>query len=406
LQPKLPQRPIAGVAPPPTAFPGGPVQAKLQPARIAPPPTAFGAGAAQAKPQAPSRSATAAPPTAFATGAAQAKPQARTPAGIAPPATAFAGGARQAKPAAVRPPAAAPPPLRPAGTSLQPKPALPAARPPAPLPPSPQRSAVVQRMIAEDVDELTDDEEELEYAPAWVHFTDRPKMPTLYSYAKAQGGNPVTNEGPHSVASLAYRRIFEDIVARDSWEDLQNYYNHLPDRAGLKDIIRVNEEVSKENNDKLALYYSDYERQYDTLSNWDELKANEAIDEIALEVWKLANLQPYASLGWKSALASGKGVSGKSSAGKTEREGVKYRQGKGVLSVRHSVLLVDGPFLFKDTDAVKKYVRSKFKLLFKSKLKADRLMTYIPQKAKMKKELEALRKKKRAAKVKAARESK
>ena len=289
--------------------------------------------------------------------------------GTPPPPTKYGGTSTQAKNALPHSSVGGggtPPPTKYGPAFIQTKIALPVVSPL--VAPPPFRASAVQRAAlkadVEDVDELTDDDETT-VDQEWVHFQERPKMPTLYSFALAQGGNPVVNEGPHTVANVVYRAVFEDFVARDDRAGLKAYFAKMPTPDQFKKILQ-DEGVSEENLAKLGKCISEY-------SNGHAKVAGEidtaSIKDLALAIWRLANLHPYATYGWKGALR-GKKVSARSSKGKGEK--IKVRLKKKIKSVTRSSALVDRGGKFVDQDGYEVYKLDKLAAMYFSKKKAKR----------------------------------
>ena len=354
----------------------------MAPPRFAPPPTRYGPTVdVQAKPGPPPAGRGAvvpSPPTKFgaaglqtnmkfgAAGLQAKRPNPPARAAVPPPPTKFLATV-QAKPVTAPSRPAVPPPPRPASAvQAPPLPAVPGRRPA--LSGSPVaagfRTQVVQRMEAPD--ELTDDEEEIDLV-SWVHFPERPKMPTLYSYSLAQGGNPKVDEGPHTVANVVYRRIFEQITATDAWDELRGIFGEQPTPEQLEAIL-AEEGVDEEGKGKLKKYLSEYRKLHTALATDDRTVA---IKPVVEQVWRLANLHPLASYGWKTALRSGRKVSSRSS--KTKGERLRLRKVKRLVSVTNSAALVDTGGRFASS-GYRKFIEKKLTRLFGSKAKAKRYL--------------------------------
>jgi len=220
----------------------------------------------------------------------------------------------------------------------------------------------------EAVDELTDDEEDIDPV-TWTHFPERPKMPTLYSYSLAQGGNPRADEGPHTVANVVYRRIFEQITATDAWDELRAIFGEQPTPDQLE-VILAEEGVGEDGKEKLKKYLAEYRSLHAGLTTDDR---SIAIKPVVERVWRLANLHPLASYGWKTALRSGKKVSSRSS--KTKGERLRFRRAKALLSVTQSLALVDAGGRFASS-GYQKFIEKKLTRLFGSKAKAKRYLAH------------------------------
>ncbi len=226
-----------------------------------------------------------------------------------------------------------------------------------------------------DDDDVTDDEEEIEDVP-WKHLDERPKMPTIYSYALAGGGNPKVNEGPHTVASLVTRKILEDRIEAGDGAGLTAMYEAAPTHDDVAKILE--EEVPDEDlRGKLDLYKGAYKALHagvkKRIAKLPRNASKADLKDVALELWKLENLNPRAVYGWKTALR-GETVSSRSSATKGER--LRVRLKKQILSATRSQKLVDsgGSRSFVDSDAAVRFQAEKLQKLFGSTARVKRYL--------------------------------
>ena len=230
-------------------------------------------------------------------------------------------------------------------------------------------------VAAEVDDDLTDDDEEI-VNNVWAHYRKRPKMPTLYSYALAKGGNPKSNEGPHTIANVVVRRIYDEFVRRNDRVGLKAHFEKLETVDQIKATL-AREDVSEETiSSKLARYVTDYQSMHAAVTR-DFADGAVSIASLAERTWKLENLSPYATYGWKTAL-NAKTVSAASS--KTKGERLRMRSAKGKISVSKSAKLIDlgGSRSFSDRVKYKVHGEETLTSLFGSRAKARRLAGLVP----------------------------